>query len=79
MSDLKPIFVVSVPNQYLTPEELVSITKSLESRLEGYNILVHGSTADDIKHNLYSVKNTTEIELQELKDLVTETMLKEKK
>ena len=74
ISELKPIFVVSVPYVHLTQEELTGITKSLESKLEGYNILVHGNIRDEVTHNLYSVNNITEIELQELKDLVAETI-----
>ena len=76
MSDLKPIFVVGVPHRNLSAKEHHDILEHLETGLKGYHILLHGNNSDEITHNLYSVNNITDIELQELKDLVTETMLK---
>jgi hypothetical protein len=75
MSELKPIFVVGVPYINLSDREHNDIMNALGAKLEGYHILLHANNGDEITHNLYSVNNVTDIELQELKDLVTETML----
>ena len=68
----KPIFVVRIPmDSSYDNESLYHIGKQLQSQLYDYHVLpLLDSGTEVLQFECFNAVNTTDIELQELKDLV---------
>ena len=68
----KTIFIVRIPmDSSYDNESLYHISKQLQSQLYDYHVLpLLDSGVESIQFECFNVVNTTDVELQELKDLV---------
>jgi len=70
----KPIFILEVP-EHLDDDTTQKVTYKLEKKLEvDYHVLVIRNRSVNFVYQCYNAENMTEIEFDELKKLVEETI-----
>lgn len=69
----KPIFILEVP-QHLNDDRTMEMTYKLEKKLDDYHVLVIRNRSVNFAYQCYNATNMTEIEFDELKKLVEETI-----
>jgi len=68
MQEPKPILVVRVYHEQI--QDMVSQIKRLEERMSDHHLLFLASPDTNVKFEYYSVKDATDIQLEELKQIV---------
>ena len=69
----KPIFIAEVPIMQ-TQDEIANITKILGTKLDDYHVLIVQTNVDYFNFKVFYEKDFTEIELNDLKELIKEKL-----
>ena len=69
----KPIFIVEAPMMQ-THEEFVNTQKVLDNKLNDYHVLIVQTNVDDFNFKVFYDKDFTEINYDELKELIKEKL-----
>ena len=67
----KPIFIVEAPMMQ-TREEFIKTQKVLENKLNDYHVLIVQTNVDDFNFKVFYDKDFTEINYDELRELIKE-------
>lgn len=70
----KPIFLVGIIADHT--EAFEQVQKAVESKLDDYHVLVHHSQTDELTFQVFYEKDFTEINYEELKQLIKESINK---
>lgn len=66
----KPIFTVGLPTSRLSMSDMDEISKTLETKMPDYYILVYGVSEEDVKFDCFYEKDLKEVDFEELKEIV---------
>ena len=72
----KPIFTIGLPIS-ATDEAVIETAKALNLKLTDYHVLIYKtSKIEDIKFELFSVENVSDIEIEDLIELTNDILQK---
>jgi hypothetical protein len=72
----KPIFLIGVPNDIRSEEQVHNIRKAIERKIKDYHVLVYTSNTSEFDFKCFYEKDFDNVRFEELKEIVKQTINK---